>query len=100
MDVGTHEQLVLLALQLLVVVDLAVLDDVDGAVLVRDRLVAALEVDDREPARREPDAALQEHAVRVGAAMDERCAHLGQPARVHGAARGRDSADPAHGFVL
>ena len=42
-----------LVLELAVVVDLAVLDDDDGAVLVRDRLVAAGQVDDREPARRD-----------------------------------------------
>src|SRR5438552_14050604 len=39
-----------LAPQLAVVVDLAVLDDVNRPVLVPDRLVAGLEVDDREPA--------------------------------------------------
>ena len=48
-----------LAAQLGVVVDLAVLDDGARPVLVRDRLVARLEVDDREPPRREPDAALR-----------------------------------------
>src|SRR5207302_7375094 len=37
--------------QLAVVVDLAVLDDVDRPVLVADRLVARVEVDDREAAR-------------------------------------------------
>ena len=44
--------------ELRVVVDLAVLDDDAAAVLVRDRLVAAREVDDREPPRGEPDAAV------------------------------------------
>jgi len=34
-----------------VVVDLSVLDDGDAAVLVRDRLVATREVDDRQPSR-------------------------------------------------
>ena len=86
--------------QLPVVVDLPVLDDVDGAVLVRDRLVAALEVDDREPAGREADTALDERPVGVGAAVDKRGAHLREPRGVDGAARGRDSADPAHGVLL
>src|SRR5207247_2599339 len=47
-----------LGAQLPVVVDLAVLDDVDAAVLVRDRLVARLEVDDREPPRRQTGRAV------------------------------------------
>ena len=38
--------------QLVVVVELAVLDRPDRAVLVRERLVAALDVDDAQPARR------------------------------------------------
>ena len=46
--------------QLAVVVDLAVLDDGDPAVLVGDRLVAGREVDDREPPGREPDRAFDE----------------------------------------
>jgi hypothetical protein len=63
------------AAQLLVVVDLAVLDDRARAVLVRDRLVAGLEVDDREPSRREADPAVHVDAGRVRPAMDERRAH-------------------------
>ncbi len=46
--------------ELAVVVELAVLDDLDAAVLVADRLVAGLEVDDREAARGEADAAVDE----------------------------------------
>ena len=84
-----------LAAQLLVVVDLAVLDDGDRAVLVRERLVARLEVDDREPARGEADVAVDERAVGVGAAVDERRAHLVQTARV-----ADDPADSAHGGLL
>ena len=45
-----------LAPQLAVVVDLAVEDDPDRAVLVGDRLLAGLEVDDGQPAHAEPDA--------------------------------------------
>ena len=71
-----------LAVQLGEVVDLAVLDDRAGPVLVRDRLVAAREVDDREPPRREADAALDERALRVGPAVDERRRHRGEPLAV------------------
>ena len=53
-----------LVAQLGVVVDLAVLDDDDGAVLVRDRLVAAGEVDDREAPRAERDLAVDVLAAR------------------------------------
>ena len=46
--------------ELAVVVELAVLDDLDAAVLVADRLVTGLEVDDRETPRGEADAAVDE----------------------------------------
>src|SRR5207244_2110379 len=68
-----------LAAQVDVVVDLAVLDDVARAVLVRDRLVAVREVDDREPSRSEPDRAVEELTGAVRAAMDERGAHRREP---------------------
>ena len=83
--------------ELAVVVDLAVLDDDDRAVLVRDRLVAAGQVDDREPARGDADALVRVHALRVGAAMDERLRHRTQPVDVERRLRRRDPADPAHG---
>ena len=86
-----------LVLELAVVVDLAVLDDDDGAVLVRDRLVAAGQVDDREPARRDADALLRVHALGVGAAMDERLRHRTQPVDIERRVRRRDPADPTHG---
>ena len=82
-----------------VVVDLAVLDDMDGAVLVRDRLVAGLEVDDREPAGGEREASVADDAVRVRPAMGEDGAHP------LGALRGRrpgerhHSGNPAHGAL-
>ena len=44
-----------LVAKLAVVVDLSVLDDVEGSVLVCDRLVACLEVDDREAPRSQAD---------------------------------------------
>ena len=82
--------------QLAVVVDLAVLDDGRAAVLVRDRLVARVEVDDREPSRREPDAAVDERAFRVGAAMPERRRHRREAVAVDPAPGRDDPADPAH----
>ena len=44
-----------LAAQLLIVVDLAVEDDLDRAILVADGLIAAVQVDDREPPMDQPD---------------------------------------------
>ena len=82
--------------ELAVVVDLAVLDHVNGALFVRDRLVARLEVDDREPPRRERDAGVVELPETVGAAVDQRPAHGGDAFGDGTAVRGRDSADSAH----
>jgi hypothetical protein len=84
--------------QLAVVVDLAVLDDVDGAVLVRDRLVAAGEVDDRQPAHREADGPVEQHAVAVRPAVHEGVVHGGQGGRITAAdaVERRLAADAAH----
>src|SRR5262249_1230720 len=73
--------------QLAIVVELAVLDDVDGAVLVRDRLVAGREVDDREAPRGEACRAVEEGAVAVGATVDELRAHPREAAGVGGSVR-------------
>ena len=86
--------------KLAVVVDLAVLDDGDPMRLVRDRLVAGGEVDDRQAPRREPDGPLDIRAVGVRPALNERCAHRSEPAGVDGPAGGRDSADPAHAELV
>ena len=72
-----------LGAQLGVVVDLAVLDDDDAAVLARDRLVAALEVDDRQPPRGQPGLAVDHLAPAVGPAVPQRRAHRAQ----HGSGR-------------
>src|SRR5262249_30281254 len=85
-----------LAPQLTVVVDLAVMDDVERSVLVRDRLVAGLEVDDGETPRGQGRGAVGELAGAVPAPMDERGAHRGEALGIDGAARGHDSAEPAH----
>ena len=85
-----------LAAKLRVVVDLAVLDDDAASVLVRDRLVAVREIDDREAPRREGDAAGKVLSGAVRAAVDEQIAHRTQRLDVRGAVRRRDPADPAH----
>jgi hypothetical protein len=64
-----------LAAQLRVVVDLAVLDDDAGAILVRDRLVAVLEVEDRKTPSRERNGAVDVLAGAVRAAVDEPLRH-------------------------
>src|SRR5439155_17286455 len=89
-----------LACQLGVVVDLAVLDDRACAVFVGERLVAALEVDDRESPCSESDAAVDEAPFRVGSAMEERRGHRGEAVAVDGASARGDPADPAHGPSL
>jgi hypothetical protein len=64
--------------QLHEVVDLAVEDDRDRAVLVEDRLVRARAIDDRESPEREPHAAALQKAVGVGTAMRHRAGHAPQ----------------------
>ncbi len=65
-------------LQLEVVVDLAVGDDVDGAGLVGDRLLAGGDVDDGEPPHPQGHARQMHHALAVGAAVRERPHHAGE----------------------
>ncbi len=91
-----------LTAQLAVVVDLAVLDDGDAAVLVGDRLVAVLEVDDRESPHRQRNPALVEETIAVRSAMVEPRVH--RPDRLDVGnrtplSRGH-SADAAHGGSL
>src|SRR5690606_32218496 len=80
------------------VVDLAVEDDADGAVVAVHRLVAGREVDDGEPAVPEADARAEMKAVAVGAAMGEDVVHPPhQPAVDRPAALQIDDArQPAH----
>ena len=64
------------AAQLLVVEDLAVVDELDRAVLVRDGLGAGgREVDDPEAPGDEPDGAVLEHGPLIGAAVLEDLPH-------------------------
>src|SRR5204863_6463341 len=76
--------------------DLAVLDDVERAVLVRDRLVAAREVDDGEPACGEGDRPVEVLAAAVGATVGEHPAHRRETLGVGPPGPRRDPADPAH----
>ena len=83
--------------QLAVVVDLAVLDDVRPCrprSRSAGRRVSRSMIDSRRAAS--PTAAVDERAVAVRPAVDERRAHRVEPARVRATAGGRDSADPAH----
>ncbi len=83
--------------QLAEVVDLAVENDRDAAVLVEDRLVAARQVDDRQPPHPERDRSVDEIACIVGAAMRHRIAHA-DDVRLRGgrAAQTDDPGDAAH----
>ena len=91
---GTLAQLVA---QLPIVVDLAVEDDDDGAVLVVDRLVARLEVDHREALDPERDVAVSVEPAGVGPAVLERRAHPRRKPRIHGVPVGPElSDDSAH----
>ena len=71
------------------VVDLAVEDDPDRAVLVAERLIAGRQIDDAEPPVAEADAGADVEAVRVGAAMRDRRGHRGEarPCRSAGSDR-------------
>src|SRR4051794_30771472 len=64
-----------LVAQLHVVVDLSVEDDDDRAVFVGDRLIARLQIDDREPLDAKADALLYERALGVRSAMPDDVAH-------------------------
>src|SRR5437868_5111023 len=61
--------------QLFVVVYFAVEYDLDGTVLVAERLAPASQVDDRQPAVDQADSRLLPEAFAVGAAVREDTAH-------------------------
>src|SRR5213594_3486271 len=84
--------------QVMVIVDLPIEDDLNGAILVGDRLLPAGDVDDRQPAHAERHLGGDEVAAVVRAAVDNRVAH-----RAHGAAGllvpelpSREAGDAAH----
>ena len=98
LGIARGPQLVALLLQLraqvAVVVDLAVEDGDDRAVLVEDRLVAAGEIDDAQTARAERDAVVREVALAVGPAMDDPIRHPADESLV--ALRANVSDDATH----
>src|SRR5439155_692242 len=61
--------------QVMVIVDLPIEDDLNGAILVGDRLLPAGDVDDRQPAHAERHLGGDEVAAVVRAAVDDRVAH-------------------------
>jgi hypothetical protein len=78
--------------ELAVVVELAVDDGDHVAALVRDRLVAGDEVDDREPPHREARAVAGPAALAVGAAVAEQLDRVERG----GSGASDDAEDPAH----
>ena len=82
--------------QLAIVVDLAVLNDVNRPILVCDRLIARLEVDDREPSSCEGRVAVDQDSVAVRAAVHERLVHALDRCPLHAVVGRDDSADSAH----
>ena len=89
-----------IAPQLLVVVDLAVEDDPDGAVLVRDRLEAVAQIDDAEAAHADGDAVADVDALIVGTAVRHDAAHRADLVLTNGLSVPPDYAcDAAHGAL-
>ena len=81
-----------LGAQLAVVVDLAVVDEPDGLVLVGDGLVAALAVDDAQAAVAEADGRRLEGAGVVGAAVHDGGGHAPEKLPVGRAGEAEDAA--------
>ncbi len=90
-----------LVLQLDVVVDLAVLHDPVPAILGRERLVASLEVDDRETRVRHPEAPVEVEPDAVGTAVLQLARHGEEEVR-RGVTPlpGVDARDSAHRWPL
>ena len=81
-----------LGAQLAVVVDLAVVDEPDGLVLVGDRLVSALAVDDAQAAVAEADGRRLEGAGVIGAAVHDGGGHTPEKLPVGRAGEAEDAA--------
>ena len=64
--------------QLAIIVDFAVEDELDRAVFVTKRLIAAGDVDDLEPPHRQTDSPVDEVARAIGTAMRQRIVHASQ----------------------
>ncbi len=78
--------------QLAEVVDLAVVDDLESAIVHRHRLVAVLEVDDAETAKPERRRAVLVVAVVVRTPMAQRLGHRREERAVRRAPEPRDTA--------
>src|SRR3989442_4530084 len=65
------------------VVDLAVVDDPDGLILVRHRLVTTRHVDDCQPSVSEPDRSFDQEALAVRPSVPEHVAHPVDARLVH-----------------
>ena len=61
--------------QFLIVVDFAIEDNPDGAIFIRDRLMATFEVDDGESTKTQPYRAREVVALIIGTAMMNRVRH-------------------------
>jgi hypothetical protein len=84
--------------ELAVVVDLAVLDDMDRPVFVSDWLIAAFEIDDGKAPRGERHGPVDDAPFAVWATVTEGLAHRRERSRVDpGPVEGDQPADPAHG---
>ena len=81
------------------VVDLAVEDDPHAPVLVAHRLGAAFDVDNREPAKSEPDMPVDPQSLSVGPPVAQHVPHQLEPRLVDGLERiqADDADDSAHG---
>src|SRR5947209_5162328 len=86
--------------KLLVVVDLAVEDDMHRAELVSQRLRAALEVDDGQPPHPERDVSVLPEALPVGSAVSHRSDHPAQDLGFGARAGGEDACYAAHSPTL
>src|SRR6185369_6305777 len=82
--------------QLPIVVDFAVEDRPDAAVLAAHRLMARRQIDDLEPAHRERGRALEEESLVVRTSVREPIVHPLQDSRIRSTvAAGEDVADDA-----
>ena len=89
-----------LGAQRAVVVDLAVDDRGDAAVLGVERLVAARDVDDRQPRVGEGDGPDAPERLAIRTAVAERLDHPLRRVLARRAGRIEDCADPAHAALM
>src|SRR5262249_14578414 len=83
-----------------IVVELTVVDEPDGVVVVGHRLLPAGDVDDRQAAEAEADAVRGEQSFVVGTTMNHRVLHAPEDVHVHGPGRPKPHhpTDAAHGY--